>query len=47
MKIPDRPFPVNYLRSVALKNTRTDFVFYIEADFVPSLDLRNELLSNM
>lgn len=47
MKIPDRPFQINYLRSVALKNTRTDFVFYIEADFIPSLDLRKELLKNL
>lgn len=39
MVIPDRPFPANFLRNVALRHCRTNTVFYLEADFVPSRDL--------
>lgn len=43
MRLTDRPFPINYLRNVALKNTRTELVFYVEVDFVPSKNLRSEV----
>eukprot|EP00727_Mastigamoeba_balamuthi_P005379 m51a1_g1484 hypothetical protein (578) ;mRNA; r:295095-298048 len=39
MELPDRPFPANRLRNVALRHCRTEAVFYIEADFVPSPNL--------
>lgn len=35
------PVPINYLRSIALRNTRSKLVFYVEADFVPSKNLRS------
>ena len=41
MKTNLPPVPINYLRSVALKNTRTKLVFYVEADFIPSKNLRS------
>uniref|UniRef100_A0A0N5AQ35 Glycosyltransferase-like protein LARGE1 n=1 Tax=Syphacia muris TaxID=451379 RepID=A0A0N5AQ35_9BILA len=31
-------FPVNYLRNVALNNTDTDYVFLMDADFLPMLN---------
>jgi len=43
MELPDRPFPANYLRNVALKHCRTSLVFYMEADFIPSRDLYESL----
>ena len=46
MELTDRPFPINYLRNVALKNTRTELVFYVEVDFVPSKDLKDEILKH-
>lgn len=41
--LTDRPFPINYLRNVALKNTRTELVFYTEVDFIPSKNLKSEI----
>lgn len=38
-ELPDRPFPVNILRNVAIRYARTGSVFYIEGDFIPSPDL--------
>lgn len=38
-ELPDRPFPVNILRNVAIRFARTGSVFYIEGDFIPSPDL--------
>lgn len=34
------PVPINYIRSVSLRNTRTKLVFYVEGDYVPSANLR-------
>eukprot|EP01112_Ceratiomyxa_fruticulosa_P007257 TRINITY_DN1874_c0_g1_i1.p1 TRINITY_DN1874_c0_g1~~TRINITY_DN1874_c0_g1_i1.p1 ORF type:complete len:610 (-),score=89.05 TRINITY_DN1874_c0_g1_i1:73-1902(-) len=39
MRLPDRPFPINILRNVAVRFARTAFVMYIEGDFIPSPDL--------
>lgn len=44
MVLSDRPFPANYLRNVGLRNCRTNLVFYMEADFVPSRDLYESLV---
>lgn len=38
-ELPDRAFPVNILRNVAIRFARTANVFYIEGDFIPSPDL--------
>ena len=43
VELTDRPFPINYLRNVALKNTRTELVFYVEVDFIPTGDLKDEI----
>eukprot|EP00026_Physarum_polycephalum_P004396 Phypoly_transcript_04415.p1 GENE.Phypoly_transcript_04415~~Phypoly_transcript_04415.p1 ORF type:complete len:623 (+),score=88.37 Phypoly_transcript_04415:126-1994(+) len=42
-ELPDRPFPVNILRNVAIRHARTANVFYIEGDFIPSPDLYTNL----
>lgn len=40
-------FPINYLRDVALKNTRTNLVMFIESDyFIPS-NYRANLVEKM
>lgn len=41
------PIPINYLRSIALKNSRTKLIFYVEADFIPSGNLRDITTSLM
>ena len=43
MRLP--PIPINYMRSVSLMYTRTKLVFYVEADFVPSKNLRSIVTS--
>ncbi|KAF2077483.1 hypothetical protein CYY_001182 [Polysphondylium violaceum] len=32
----DKPYPINYLRNVAIDYSRTDYVFVLDIDFVPS-----------
>jgi len=36
-------YPVNALRNLALKQARTELIFLLDADFVPSANLRREL----
>jgi len=39
----DRPFPVNILRNIPIRFSRTIHVFYIEADFIPNPTLHENL----
>jgi len=32
----DKPYPINYLRNIAIEYSRTDLVFVLDIDFVPS-----------
>jgi len=41
--VGDRPFPINFLRNIAIQYARTKHVFYIEADFLPGTDLHKQL----
>jgi hypothetical protein len=41
MQTGDRPFPVNILRNIGVKFSRTTNVFYVEADFVPNRMMRH------
>jgi hypothetical protein len=36
---PDRPFPVNILRNVALDYVRSRYLIYLEADLLPNSDM--------
>eukprot|EP01116_Phalansterium_solitarium_P010970 TRINITY_DN26577_c0_g1_i1.p1 TRINITY_DN26577_c0_g1~~TRINITY_DN26577_c0_g1_i1.p1 ORF type:complete len:611 (+),score=122.38 TRINITY_DN26577_c0_g1_i1:46-1833(+) len=40
---PDRPFPVNYLRNVGIRYARTQFVIFVEADFIPNINMYSSL----
>ena len=31
-----RTYPINFLRNIALNYVKTDFVFYLDVDFIPS-----------
>ncbi|ETO12072.1 hypothetical protein RFI_25304 [Reticulomyxa filosa] len=39
-------YPVNTLRNLALRYAHSDFVFLLDADFVPSADLHDHVLQN-
>ena len=36
-------YPVNWLRNLVIRNTTSDYVFMIDGDFVPSIDLERQL----
>lgn len=40
-------FPINYLRDLAFKNTRSDIVMFIEGDYVVNKEFRSILKSKM
>lgn len=40
-------FPINYLRDVALKNTRTELVLFIEGDYAIPKGFRQSLVNRM
>ena len=40
-------FPINYLRSLALKNARTELVMFVEGDYIVPNDFRAKMLEKM
>lgn len=40
-------FPINYLRDVALKNTRTRLVMFIESDYFIPANFRKNVVEKM
>lgn len=40
-------FPINYLRNIAAKNARTDYVMYIEGDYVVPKNFKNDLTKRL
>lgn len=42
-----RPYPINVLRNIAVAGVHTPFVFPLDMDFVPSLDLYHEIVSHL
>ena len=42
-----RVFPINYLRDLAFKNTRTDLVMFVEGDYVVHKGFRERLVKKM
>ena len=40
-------YPVNKLRNIAKSLVQTEFTFYIDVDFVPSLELQQILLEHI
>ena len=44
---PSKVFPINYLRSLALKNTRTELVMFVEGDYIVPNDFREKMLEKM
>lgn len=47
MKYPTEIFPINYLRSLAFKNTRTELVMFIEGDYIVPENFRPNMLEKM
>ena len=47
MVYPSKVFPINYLRSLALKNTRTELVMFVEGDYIVPNDFREKMLEKM
>ena len=42
-----RLFPINYLRDIAFKNTRSNLVLFVEGDYIVPRDLRKNLLKRV
>ena len=42
-KNTSKPYPVNILRSLALKHVQTDYVFLLDVDFVPSVGAHDRI----
>lgn len=47
MKREEKAYPINYLRSVALRNTRTEIVMYLEEGYMIPGTLRNILMMDL
>lgn len=43
----DRSYPINSLRNIALRNARSDFVFLLDVDCIPSSDLYQSLVGTI
>jgi len=40
-------YPVNNLRNLAITNARTDYVFHLDADFIPNANIKESLLGHI
>ena len=47
MKREEKAYPINYLRSVALRNTRTEIVMYLEEGYMIPSTLRTILMADL